>query len=290
MKLSQQKYNVMTVLNGGYFDFGRLFVNSFYDNIRLERVNKLYVFDTGLTQMQRDYLGGFPSLEVVPTDLNTRHEVLHDKDWCRNVYSKTAFLLDVIKRDSLPAIMIDSDCLFVKSFFDLLPADSDFVACRREDKGAFSEYIASFFAVNSVEKASAFIEEWRDEMFYGTENHKESPALTRLIYKSRYNVAALPEDIISYTGTDINKDVRIVHMKSAAALRTVKQRIHQPHLSEYIQKYLTQLPLFGAEQFLSKHPAETVAQNSQSTLCESSSVKKLSAAQQALLIKRLKNI
>ncbi|HEX3043936.1 MAG TPA: putative nucleotide-diphospho-sugar transferase, partial [Bacillota bacterium] len=142
-------------------------------------------------------------------------------------------------------IMIDSDCLFLSNFFDLISERYDFIACQRDEKEAFSEYIASFFVVNSVDKAPEFIGAWREEMFFGTENHKESPALSRLIYKNNFNIGFLPEDLVSYTGRDINEQVRIVHLKSARELRTVEQRIHQTHLKKYTDKYLTPVPLMA---------------------------------------------
>lgn len=237
------KYNLMTVINSDYFDFGKLFVNSLYDQIDLTDIYKLYIYDTGLSERDRKYLSFFPQLEVVPTQLNTKHFMLHDEDWRKNVYSKTAFLLQVIEKDSLPTVMVDSDCLFLSNFTDLIDPEYDFIACRREEKDAFSEYIASFFVINSIAKAKEFIKEWREEMFFGTENHKESPALSRLINKQKYNVGILSENIVSYTGTEVTPETRIVHLKSAKELRTVEQRINQPHLKEYKEKYLTPNPI-----------------------------------------------
>jgi hypothetical protein len=237
------KYNIMTVINSDYFDFGKIFVNSFYDNINLDNVNKLYIYDTGLSLEDKTYLSEFPKLEIVSTELNTKHRLLHDEDWRKNVYAKTSFLLQVIQKDSLPTIMIDSDCLFISDFFSLISKDSDFIACHREEKEAFSEYIASFFVVNSIEKAISFIKDWRNEIFLGTESHKESPALTRLINKNKYNVSVLPEDLISYTGSRINDKVKIIHMKSSENYRTIDSRISQPHLKEYKNKYFTDSPL-----------------------------------------------
>lgn len=241
------KYNLMTVINNDYFDFGKIFVNSFYDKIDLDYIHKLYIFDTGLSQQDWKYLSAFPQLEIVPTQLNTKHFILHDEDWRKNVYSKTAFLLQVVKRDSLPTVMIDSDSLFLANFFELLTMENDFIACRREETEAFCEYIASFFVINSIAKAEEFIKEWREEMFFGTESHKESPALTRLINKGKYNIGVLPENLVSYTGTEISRETKIVHLKSARELRTVEQRINQPHLKMYIEKYLTSNPIVTSE-------------------------------------------
>ena len=263
---NQLKYNIMTVMNSDYFNFGKMFVNSFYDVIDLNHINKLYIYDTGLNEKDLNFLKSFKQLEVMLTNLQTKHTALHDADWCKNVYSKTAFLLEVIKKDKLPTIMIDSDCLFIDNFFHLLDSSRDFLACQRKDASAFSEYIASFFVIHSINQAEDFISRWREEMYMGTENHKESPALTRLIKENLFDVGILDEDSISYTGTQITDEVKIVHMKSSNTLRTVEQRIHQPHLARYCEKYL---------------PNESSN--------KTSLLNKLTPAQKALLLQKLKN-
>lgn len=286
-------FNVMTVLNSDYFDFGKLFVNSFYDNVDLSRIHKLYVYDTGLSEDDKKYLSVFPQMEVVSTGLNTKHGMLHDEDWRRNVYSKTAFLLQVIEKDSLPTVMIDSDCLFLSNFVDLIPENYDFVACRREEQEAFCEYIASFFVINSIEKASDFIREWREEMYYGTENHKESPALSRLIDKGGYHVYGIKEDLVSYTGTEITEDITIAHMKSTRGLRTVEQRVNQPHLKAYREKYLTQLPIAAvgtAYEAMFRETASAAVQEQLLGKDRPSVLDNISPEKRALLLKRLKKV
>ncbi|WP_338555614.1 hypothetical protein [Paenibacillus sp. KS-LC4] len=284
-------FNVMTVLNSDYFDFGKLFVNSFYDNVDLSRIHKLYVYDTGLTEDDKKYLSVFPQMEIVSTELNTKHVLLHDEDWRKNVYSKTAFLLQVIEKDSLPTVMIDSDCLFLSDFTHLIPENADFVACHREEQEAFCEYIASFFVINSIEKASSFIREWREEMYYGTETHKESPALSRLINKGGYQVYAIKEDLVSYTGTELTADITIAHMKSTRGLRTVEQRVNQPHLKAYKEKYLTDIPIAAVGTALSAmflEAASEAALEQSSSKERPSALDKLSPEKRALLLKRLK--
>ena len=283
------KYNLMTVINSDYFDFGKLFVNSLYDRIDLANIHKLYIYDTGLAERDRKYLSVFPQMEVIPTQLNTKHLLLHDEDWRKNVYSKTAFLLQVIEKDALPTVMIDSDCLFLSNFIDLINPDYDFIACRREEKDAFSEYIASFFVINSMAKAEEFIKDWREEMFFGTENHKESPALSRLINKGKYNVGFLPEDLVSYTGTKINEATRIAHLKSAIELKTVEQRINQPHLKMYIEKYLTPNPIVAAEMDWEADPVCSKNVTSDETKEPiNPCLRNISPQKRALLLKRLR--
>ena len=46
---------------------------------------------------------------------------------------------------------------------------------------------------------------------------------------------------------EISGETRIVHLKSARELRTVEQRINQPHLRMYVDKYLTPNPIVAPE-------------------------------------------
>ena len=41
-------YSIFTTLNSGYYKFGQIFINSLYENINLNKINKIYIADTGL--------------------------------------------------------------------------------------------------------------------------------------------------------------------------------------------------------------------------------------------------
>ena len=234
------KYNIITVLNEDYMGFGILFFNSLFDNVDLENINNIYIFDTGLQPKSKEYLNFFPKVNFVETDKKTKFKKMHDKDWQENVYSKTEYLLATIKKDNLPTIMIDSDCIFVYDFMDLIDKNKDFVATRRNRSG-FSNHIGSFFVINNVDKAQEFLQDWIEEIKKGNEKHKESPALSRVINTGKYNVGELKEEIISYFGRhtvdDVPDNVRIIHMKSDAGLETIDKRMRQPHVFKYVQRY-----------------------------------------------------
>lgn len=233
------KYNIVTTLNNDYMPFGILFINSLFDNVDLDYINKIYIFDTGLDKKDIEYLKLFPKVEIEETEHDTKKVKMHDEQWQKNVYSKTSFLLRTIKKDKLPTIMIDSDCLFVSDFFDLLDPSKDFILCERGRTG-FSKYIGSFFVVHNIKKAEKFILHWIKEIKKGNEKHKESPALSR-IAGSYDNIASLPEDTVSYFSFDEKmptRDARIIHLKSDAGRETIEKRIHQPHVMEYTRRYL----------------------------------------------------
>lgn len=233
------KYNIVTTLNNDYMPFGILFINSLFDNIDLDYINKIYVFDTGLNDTDRNFLQLFPQVEIMETPHNTKKVQMHDKQWQKNVYSKTSFLLQVIKKDNLPTIMMDSDCVFVSNFFDLLDPSKDFLLCERS-RANFSKYIGSFFVAHNVEMAEEFINHWIKEIESGTGKHKESPALAR-IANSYNNIGTLPEHKVSFfspTGKAPTHETRIIHLKSDVGRETIEKRINQPLIKGYVRRYL----------------------------------------------------
>ena len=232
------KYNIVTTLNNDYMPFGILFINSLFDNISLNFINKIYIFDTGLHKNDIKYLELFPKVQIEKTSHQTKNVNMHDEQWQKNVYSKTSFLLQTIKKDDMPAIMIDSDCIFVSDFFDLLDTSKDFILCERARSG-FSKHIGSFFVAHNVEKAEEFITDWIKEIKKGDEKHKESPALSRVSEKYD-NLGNLPEAQVSYFSFENKmptRDARIIHLKSDSGRETITKRIHQPHAAEYVRKY-----------------------------------------------------
>ena len=234
------KYNIVTTLNSDYMPFGILFIGSLFDNVDFDSINKIYIFDTGLRPLDLNYLKLFPKVEVEETTHKTQNVKMHDEQWQKNVYSKTSFLLQVIKKDKLPTIMIDSDCIFVSDFFDLLDDSKDFILCERARAG-FSKYIGSFFVAHNVKKAEEFISDWIGEIKKGTEKHKETPALSRVAEKYE-NIGILPEQQVSYFSFDgqmPTRDARIIHLKSDAGRETIEKRIHQPHTVEYVRRYFS---------------------------------------------------
>jgi len=49
-------YNIFTILNSGYYKFGQIFINSLYNNINLNKVNKIFIDYTGLDSNHKKYL------------------------------------------------------------------------------------------------------------------------------------------------------------------------------------------------------------------------------------------
>ena len=233
------KYNIMTVANENYKKFIKLFINSLFELYDMADVNKVYVYDTGLSKETIEYLQDFPKIEVVKTSIISVSNKIHDEGWKTSTYSKTKFLLEILIQDELPTFMIDSDCIFVSNFQHLVDWDSDVVACDRNREG-FSKHIGSFFGAINVENSKEFLVKWIDNLEYLQNNtdmkHCESPALSKTIKENSYNVQELPEQVVSAVFPD--QTSLIFHLKSDYYAKTVEERISLPHAINFVKRYL----------------------------------------------------
>ena len=233
------KYNIITVANENYKDFLKLFVNSLFENVDFNSINRIYIFDTGLSKETKDYVDLFPSVEIVDTQMSIDSKEIHDEGWAKNTYSKTKFLKDILEKDSLPTFMIDSDCIFIEGFEDLIDNEKDFVACSRDRQG-FSRHIGSFFGALNVEKSLSFLDKWISNIAHlqkeGKLKHCESPALSKTISETDFAVQEVEEILVSAVfPTDVS---RIIHLKSDYYATTVPQRLNLPHAIPFNRRYL----------------------------------------------------
>ncbi len=233
------KYNIMTVANEDYKDFIKIFVNSLFELYNMKQVENVYIYDTGLSTATKEYLLDFPKVLIVKTDVVSKSNEIHDEGWKTSTYSKTGFLLDVLERDSVPTIMIDSDCIFISNIDHLINWNCDIVACNRNRKG-FSKHIGSFFAALDVERSKTFIKKWIDNLNYLQNNtdlkHCESPALSKTIEESDFKLQEIPEQIVSAVFPDENS--LIIHLKSDYYAKTIKERLSLPHAAPFVERYL----------------------------------------------------
>lgn len=233
------KYNILTVCNEGYAPFIKLFINSLFELVDIENVEKVYIYDTGLSTTTVKYLNLFPKVEVVNTDLVTGSNQIHDECWRKNTYSKTKFLLEILNKTNLPTFMIDSDCIFVQGFEDLINTDSHIVACSRNRNG-FSKHIGSFFGAIDVDNSISFLNKWIEniDLLQNTTDlkHCESPALSKTISETQFKLQQIQEQIISAVFPDDTS--RIIHLKSDYYAKTVKDRLSLSHAIRYTKRYL----------------------------------------------------
>ena len=239
-RMAPVNYNILTVINEGYAQFGKLFINSLFENVDLSRVENIYVYDTGLSETTATYFNYFPKVIVVKTGSDFASTGIHDEGWAANTYSRTAYLLDTLEKTGLPTLMIDSDCIFSSTFDDVLDFNVDIIACSRDREG-FSRHIGSFFGAMDVDASKAFLKKWITNIQYLQENtdlkHCESPALSKTIAESPdTTVQEAPEQIVSAVFPDATS--RIYHLKSDYYAVTIEQRLALPHAKPFTQRYL----------------------------------------------------
>lgn len=237
---SHMKYNILTVINEGYAPFGRLFINSLFENIDLKNVQCIQIYDTGLAETTREYMNYFPKVEIISTGANFTSSGIHDEGWKENTYSKTKYLLQSLEKSGTPTLMVDSDCIFVSCFEDVIDFDADVLACSRARPG-FSRHIGSFFGALNVESSKSFLNKWIENVDFLQENtdlkHCESPALSKTIDENKeYKVQEVPEQVVSAVFPDAES--LIYHLKSDHYATTIDQRLQLPHAKPFTERYL----------------------------------------------------
>ena len=243
------KYNILTVLNESYKIFGDLFVTSLFENIDISQVNKTYIFDTGLEEETKAHLSLFPTVEVVDTGIQSQSGQIHDQGWRDSTYSKTTFLLDTLIKDGLPTVMIDSDCIFIQEFADLLQFNEHDIVVTARNREGFSRHIGSFFSANNSSKSVlSFIRRWIENLEDLRKNtdmkHVESPALSKTVAEmsKELSILELPEDLTSCVLPEEYSDqanIRIYHLKSDYYAKTIPERIMLPWARPF-HRYLRQ--------------------------------------------------
>ena len=113
-------YNIFTIANSGYFKFCRIFVESLHEKLDLSKINKIFIGDTGLTEDELKYLSMYDKIQVVSTDYVSKDTSLWSDDWLNVVGFKTKLLRELVKKEEVPIVMIDLDCMFVNDFHDLV--------------------------------------------------------------------------------------------------------------------------------------------------------------------------
>tara|TARA_B100000886_G_scaffold260597_1_gene185473 strand:- start:3782 stop:4582 length:801 start_codon:yes stop_codon:yes gene_type:complete len=263
------KYNIFTVLNEAYEKFGILFVSSAIDRLNLDKIENIFIYDTGLTEKTISKLKLFEKVKIIESGLSVPKSEgkLHDAAWQKIVYSKANLLKHCVESQDnfLPTAMIDIDSIFVQEFYDLIDVKSDLTLCRRSTRGrghnhqAKSSHIGSFFSVNQRnEKTINFLENWvsqiektagvattiiKDEQGNPEEKYmfqpKESPALSHVYQelKEELKISEIAEPIISNIEPLPPREARIYHLKSDAQWPTIESRVFQPRASFYSKRY-----------------------------------------------------
>ena len=229
--MTYTKINIYTVINEAYWKFGQIFIKSLYDKVNTDKINKIFISDTGLNQHQIEYLKTYPKIEIINTDIVTNFKGGSWSDeWHEVVSSKTLILKTLLKDTNEPIVMIDADCLFYKDITNLISDDYDIQICKRDNH---VPWLGSFVSINNPKKGLEFIDKWRENIYkdvrHDTDGHliaRESPALCKTVdqLKNTFNIGAIPEHIVSSTheGT-FNEETCIVHFKGSSKSKNIEE-------------------------------------------------------------------
>ncbi len=251
------KINIYTVMNSAYWKFGQLFIDSLYDKVNLDKINKIYVSDTGLDQEQIEYLKSKKNVVIIDSGETTNFEGgSWSDDWHTVVTSKSMILRNVVKQAEGPVVMIDADCLFIDDITDLIDTEYDLQICQRTHDTA--PYLGSFVSINNKDQGIHFINNWmmkiQETAKFDSDGHliaRESPALSKTVKQlaAEVNIQGLPESMVSVTHKGLLKnDSRILHFKGSSKSKTTEElynkRLKGSTLYKYAKKYLTPNMLF----------------------------------------------
>jgi hypothetical protein len=239
--------NLLTLFNSQYLPFAKIFFNSLLKLDDYNKIDKIYVINTGLSEGDLDIIKNISSKVVFLESKTTKYDQvkLHSKEWVSLVSNKVHVFLDLINKGVAPLLLVDIDSYFRENFLHLLNFENDIVVCGRA-KQVRNKYkyklthISSFFAVrNNSEPVKLFLESWVDEMLKIKGHPVMDPALSELMrtHQFDFEITTVKDDLFSLTTRkpDINKfnKCKIFHMKSDVGRLTIESRIQ--NLLDYDQ-------------------------------------------------------
>jgi len=225
-------YNIVTVCNKSYQEFLIYFVNSLIVNCDLQNVNKLYIVNNGIDQHIVNTIAKKSNKIFFLNNQNTDYSITGSgwsKEWGYNVDIKTPILSDIIRRDKLPAFLMDVDCFFIKNFESLIDFNKDVILCDRESK--YNRMIGSFAYFNNTENSLMFLNHWIYEQSLIKKYPKETYCLNKTYYLlgDKINISSLSFKLINFYYTPSSEKERddrcIVHLKGQTEKDTFEEEI-----------------------------------------------------------------
>jgi len=238
------KYNIMVVLNSSYFRFGKIFIKSLHDNVNLDNIDKVIISDIGLNDEHREFFESFDKVYIYDTELKTDFNDggTWGKGWQTSVTSKTITFKHFLEQTTIPLVMVDGDCIFVKDFSELIDSNYDVQACKRNSD---VPYLASFVIAQNNDKAKWFIGKWIEKIqTLSAKKARESSALgfTKTDLENDIKFGDIERIKVStHTEKELCDDTYIIHLKSGSLSKNINDR-EQKGLSgnfyKLINKYL----------------------------------------------------
>ena len=227
--MSGIKFNILLLANTGFMYCAKVFLNSLFYNVNLEKIDTVYIGDIGLDAESLKYLERYTKVKILDAPSKIDFDGFHTENWVTGVAQKTLLLKQLVEQDKLPLLMIDADSLVTRDFSYLLDTDHDILVCRRlnpapDGHGNIMNYIGSFLFVKNS-KALPFIEDWIKEMLQAAKTRTppyETPALCRTILAESGSTSLgwIGDHIVSCTTEYDPKTTHIIHMKSTSSSNT----------------------------------------------------------------------
>lgn len=231
------RYSILTSLNSAYFEFGKVWLNSLIDKVDINKLDYIFIADTGLTPDHKVYFKNKNSkVMFIDTGMKTSLQGgIHGKEWLDVVCNKTKILNHVYKSYKNSIVMTDADCMFVKDISNLVDRGWDLQACFRGWNHQHASFLGSFIVLNT-DAGSEFVDKWYEEQSTIVTPNKESPALTKAVIKhtsalfydrsSKYKVGVVEDKIVNCNFKEEEIDnTSIIHFKSGGSTKDMKQRI-----------------------------------------------------------------
>jgi len=243
----ESKYNILFTLNSSYFDYGRIFINSLYDNNDMSKVDTVFLADTGLNKEDKEYFNQYPHIQIISTNIvsDFNDGGTWGKGWMSSVVSKTKSLYNILKTTSIPVMMVDADCIIMKDLNPLLSFDANVQLCVR--KPHHVPYLGSFVVIRPNDEGLEFVGHWVTNIDnQNSSRAKESPMLGKTVEEHPYiKIHETPRLLVScHNKKEYTNDVFIIHLKGSSISKNTEQdqnnRIYGTHgFDSLIKKYLT---------------------------------------------------
>tara|TARA_B100000575_G_C23139528_1_gene662809 strand:- start:2822 stop:3571 length:750 start_codon:yes stop_codon:yes gene_type:complete len=214
-----KQYNLVSVCNKQYTPFLKVFLGSALNILDSEKLNKIYILDTGVEKKTKDFFSSIDYIEFIDSKSTFESEKPWDDGWKKNVLMKTQFTKDILKKDNLPTMMVDIDSMFIQEISDLMEHECDIMVCNRASFSPNFPIIASYVGFFDVEKGISFLDLWMDDMKLPTQHSTvETPSLNNIVRKNdKTNYFKMMYTDFSVVGlyryTHIHDQTKILHFK-----------------------------------------------------------------------------
>ena len=234
-------YNIITVSNSTYYPFLQIFLRSLFENINLDNINKIYVYDSGLKEDQKEWIEVFQKVVIKDNLVKLETNTLHDEGWEGVTYSKLKCCLDTLEETEIPSFIVDVDSVFEAEFIHLIDLSKDVVLCSCENRSLVvpgsTQFIGSFCGLIDLVRSREFVNEVYKIISTINWPHKESPSITRTydIKKEKIKFNIVLEDQVSHIDQSTKKEfISIYHLKSNTKYNTIQKRLN---MHQWLERY-----------------------------------------------------